>query len=289
MRLRYDAVRYVLENGNHYHKLYLAVTLGQEAKKSLIEELLSFQNPDGGWPWKLERHIPSGVGETSRIVELLLRNWLERTSPVVREAIDFLLSIQRQDGGWSENPELSQVIPKSWGWISITHSVTHRTADVVNALINAGKTGHPSVQKAIFFLRKAQNEEGGWNSHVGPDYQYGTDIAGMDVIIKTFLLAGEPRESILFKRTIEAILKHRKGWRDPVSAASVLNIFLRLGYSKEHPYIKELVGILIETQRADGGWNWYGDLPSNPGQTVYCIKQLKKCGIDVSGASPRKG
>lgn len=295
MRLKYNAVKYVLENGNHYHKLYLAVGLGQEANKSLIEELLSLQNPDGGWPWRLEKEMPSGVGETSRIIELLLKNWPERCSPVATEAIDFLLRSQRPDGGWSENPELSAVIPKDWGWISTTHSMPHRTADAVNALIEAGYIGHLSVQKAIAFLHKTQNEEGGWNSHIGPDYPYGTDIAGMDVIIKALLLAGEARESVIFKRAIESIMKHRRGWEDPVSAASVLNVLLRLGYDPEHPSVKELVSILIETQKTDGGWNWYGELPTNPGQTVYCINlafALNRQGPRLIGLSagfaPRK-
>jgi squalene cyclase len=281
MRLKYNAVKYVLENGNHYHKLYLAVTLEQGANKGLIEELLSLQNPDGGWPWRLEKEMPSGVGETSRILELLLKNWLERSSSVATRAIDFLLTSQRPDGGWSENPELSAVIPKDWGWISTTHSVTYRTADAVNALIEAGYLDHPSVQKAIAFLCRTQNEEGGWNSHIGPDYPYGTDIAAMDVIVKALLLSGEDRESVVFKRAIEAILRNRKDWEYPVCALSALNILLRLGHDPEHPCVKELVDILIETQRPDGGWSALGEEPTDPGQTVYAIKQLKKCGVEV--------
>ncbi|MEW6232019.1 MAG: prenyltransferase/squalene oxidase repeat-containing protein [Chloroflexota bacterium] len=286
IKLRYDAVKYVRDNGNSYEKLYLAVGLSQRVDRGLIEELLALQNPDGGWPRELEKQMPSGVTRTSRVLELLLKVWLDKNSPIATNAIHFLLASQRADGGWSENPELSKFVPKDEAWVSTTYSMTYATADVVNALGKAGYSGHPSVQKAIAFLHKTQNEEGGWNSHIGPDYPYGTDIAGMDVIVKALLLSGEDKESVIFKRAIEAILKNHADWKYPVCASSVLNVFLRLGYNPGHPHVQELVNILVETQKPDGGWNELGEGSTDPGQTVYCIKQLKKCGVGIFPVSP---
>jgi len=53
IKLKYDAAKYVRENGNSYEKLYLAVGLSQRVDRGLIEELLALQNPDGGWPREL--------------------------------------------------------------------------------------------------------------------------------------------------------------------------------------------------------------------------------------------
>jgi len=223
--------------------------------------------------------MPSGVTRTSRVLELLLKVWLDKNSRIATNAIHFLLASQRADGGWSENPELSKFVPKDEAWVSTTYSMTYATADVVNALVKAGYSGHPSVQKAIAFLRKTQNEEGGWNSHIGPDYPYGTDIASMDIVVKALLLSGEDKESVIFKRAIEAILKNHADWKYPVCASSVLNVFLRLGNNPGNPHVQELVNILVETQKPDGGWNELGEGSTDPGQTVYCIKQLKKCGV----------
>ncbi len=281
-RLRYDAVKYVLENGNPYEKLYLMKALNQSPDRNLIQEVLSLQNPDGGWPRELRKSMPSGVVATSRVLELLLKISKDKDSPIAKNAINFLLAKQREDGGWSENPELSEFISKEEAWISTTYSMTWATADVVNALIQAGFSTHPIAQKGVIFLHKTQNEEGGWNSHIGPDYPYGTDIAAMDVIVKALWLSGEDKESAAFKRAIEGVLKHRNAWKHPVCASSVLNIFLRLGFTSENPDVKELLSILIRTQRKDGGWSALEEEPtSDSGQTAYCVKQLKKCGVEI--------
>jgi len=221
-----------------------------------------------------------GVGATARLMELLLNTGLARHSETCSKAVSFLLSLQREDGGWSENPELSGLIPEGWIWVSTADSMTHLSGDVINALIEAGESRNPNTARAVTFLKETQNEEGGWPSHLGPGYTHGTDIAGMDVIVKGLLRAGEPPESDIFKRAVEVIVKERKDWSLPVCGASVLNVFLKLGYDPEHEHVRELTETLLNGQRPDGGWNWMEDLPSNPAQTVYCIKQLKKCGVE---------
>lgn len=281
MRLEYDAADYVRTNGNLYDKLYLAYTLGEAPDPELSQKLTGLQNPDGGWPWQFQRAEPSGVGATARVVELLLKTGLERDSETCSKAVSFLFSLQREDGGWSENPELSDLIPKDWNWVSTTDSMTHITGDVINALIEAGESRNHNTARAITFLKETQNEEGGWPSHLGSDYTHGTDIGGMDVIIKALLGAGEPKDSQVFKRAIEVVVREREDWKIPVCGASVLNLLTKLGFAADHEYVRELAETLIEKQRADGGWNWMGDLPSNPAQTVYTIKQLKKCGVEL--------
>jgi len=283
MQLKYDAISYVLKNGYAYHKLYMFKALGEsEHYKDVQAKLIDEQNTDGGWPWRWEKKKPSGVGETARGLELLLKTSLDKCFDVARDAVNFLLESQKTDGGWPENSKLEGIIPKDWGWISTKHSMTHRTGDVINALIEAGYLREPRVEKAINFLKSTQNKEGGWLSHVGPDYPYeGTDIAAMDVIVKALILYGEAKDSLIFKKAIDSLLANRKDWKLPVCGASVLDVFIRLGYPLEHEYVTELVNNLIETQRPDGGWNWMEDLPSNPGQTVYCIKQLIKCGLAI--------
>jgi hypothetical protein len=282
MRLEYDAVDYVRVNGNIYEKLYLAYALGEVPDPELLHELTGLQNRDGGWPWQFQGGEPSGVGATARVLELLLKTGLERGSETCSQAVSFLLSLQREDGGWAENPELSDLIPKDWIWVSTAGSMTHITGDVINALIEAGESSNPSTARAVAFLKKTQNEEGGWPSHLGSDYTHGTDIAGMDVIVKALLGAGEPKDSQVFKRAIEVVVREREDWKLPVCGASVLNLFTKLGFGPDHEYVRELAETLIEKQRPDGGWNWVGDLPSNPAQTVYTVKQLKKCGVELS-------
>ncbi len=283
MKLKYDAVSYVLENGNSFHKLKLLLMLNlqPEKRRKLVRELKSLQSPDGGWPWQLQKGKPSGISQTARNLELLLKAGESRDSDIVKRAVLFLLQTQREDGGWSENPELKEVIPKDWNWVSTEHS-GYQTADAINALIEAGYSKDARVAKAVNFLLKTQNEEGGWPSYVSPDYPYeGSDIAAMDHIVTALLGFGEPKDSLVLKKAVDALLKHREDWKEPVDGAAVLCVFLMLDYPLNHEYVRELVANLIESQRPDGGWNWFGDLPSSPAQTVDCLEQLVKCGIKV--------
>jgi hypothetical protein len=280
-KLRSDAVRYVFEHGSAYDKLYLARALQQKPDPRWTEELLALQNPDGGWPRELGKPMPSGVVTSARVLELLLKTGLDPGSVAAEKVIRFLLSSQRPDGGWSENPELAALIPKEETWVSAQHSMTYTTADAVNALLQAGLANLPSVKRGILFLHTTQNDEGGWDSHLTPGRPSQTDVAAIDVIVKALVLAGEPRDSAVLRRTIDAFVTNRAHWDIPVSAAAVLNVFCRLGYPPGHPYVQELVETLARTQAADGGWSWLGEDPSSPGQTVYCVKQLVKCGVEA--------
>jgi len=279
-KLRYNAVFYILENGNAHHKLQMFLLgLESEDKQKLVRELKSMQNQNGGWPWQLLKDNPSGISQTARTLELLLRTGENKDSNTVKRAVSFLLQRQKPDGGWSENPELNGIIPKEWSWISTRHS-GYQTADVINALAEAGYAKDTRIVKAIGFLRNAQNEEGGWPSYVGPDYPFeGSDIATTDHIVSAFLKLGEPKNSPLIENAVKALVKHRESWKEPIDAATALCVFLMLDYPTSHEYVEELVANLIRTQRPDGGWNYFGDLPSNPGQTLDCLEQLIKCGF----------
>jgi hypothetical protein len=275
MKLRYDAASYVLEKGNAYHKLKLAHILGKEEDyPPLVDDLLSTQNEDGGWPWLQEAGNPSGVSDTAKVLELLAQVGVEPSSEPIRNGASYLLERQNEDGGWSESSDLAGIILREWTWVSTKHS-GYQTADAVNALFEAGFSGE-ETGRAVEFLLAAQNEEGGWDSHVGPRPNPGSDVATTDHIITALLRHGESRDSAAI-RGAEGMLREKLGEMDsPVNMAAALSCFTELGYPPGDRCVAELVDRLIEAQRPDGGWNWFGDLPSNPSQTVDCLEQLEK-------------
>jgi len=272
--LRYDAVSYVRENGNAYQKLRLSHILGlEEEYRALIEELMSMQNGDGGWPWLLEAGNPSGVSDTAKVLELLPGVGAEPSSRQIREAISYLLDHHNDDGGWSESPELEGLIPREWTWVSTVHS-GYQTADALNALFEAGYSGD-AVARAIDFLRATQNEDGGWYSKVRPRPDPVTDIATTDHIVHAFLKNGEPRESTVMQRAEGMLLEKIEEMEAPVDVATALSCLRELGYRPENEHVRRLVDYLMGAQGPDGGWNWFGDLPSNPSQTVDCLESLE--------------
>lgn len=272
--LRYNAMSYVRENGNAHHRLRLARILGlEEEYHAFIEELMSIQNGDGGWPWLLEEGNPSGVSDTAKVLELLPDVGVEPDSQPIRKAVSYLLDHQNNDGGWSESPELEGLIPAEWTWVSTVHS-GYQTADALNALFEAGCSGD-AVARAIDFLRATQNEEGGWYSNVRPRPDPATDIATTDHIVHAFLKNGEPRESSVIKRAEGMLLEKIEEMEAPVDIAAALSCLRELGYGPESEHVRRLVEYLMAAQRPDGGWNWFGDLPSNPSQTVDCLESLE--------------
>ena len=272
-RLRYDAVSYVVRYGGSFNRLRLAKLMGWEGEyPRLREELLALQNGDGGWPWTLEAGNPSGVSDTAKVVELIASVGVDPSSEPMGRAVAYLLDLQNEDGGWSESPALEGVIPPQWTWVSTEHS-GYQTADVLNALHECGHAGE-GVERGVEFLRGSQNEEGGWRSHVGPERNPVTDLATTDHIVAALLRWGEPRGSPAIVRAEEMLLERAGDIDSAVNLAAALSCLRSLGYEPEDWRLTGLVDRLITCQRPDGGWNWFGDLPSSPAQTVDCLEAL---------------
>lgn len=109
MRLRYNPISFVLEKGDETTKLDLLEFLGllnSSEAKELILKLLKTQMANGGFPSKFDPKI-AGVKETCRTSILLLRCGIPVDKLDIQAAVNFLLKHQRENGGWSEKPELS--------------------------------------------------------------------------------------------------------------------------------------------------------------------------------------
>jgi prenyltransferase beta subunit len=84
-------------------------------------------------------------------------------------------------------------------------------------------------------------------------------------------------------RKAEEMLLTKRGHTDsPFNVATTLSTLTALGHPPDDEYFSELVDWLIEAQRLDGGWNWFGDLPSNPSQMVDCLVQLSTF-VEIDG------
>jgi squalene cyclase len=279
MKLKYDALSYVMEKGKPHHKM--RVLLAFDNKREVEKFLMDFkesQNPDGGWSWlgwwPFDEPRPSSTYDTAEILYLLLKAGVDRSSETVEKAVNFLFTKQRSDGGWSESPEISKAIKKEWVWYSTNFSITWITASIVNVLVDAAHGTDERIKKAMNFLRRMQNEEGGWPSHEEAPQR--TDMWTMEAIIKAFIKTGEPKDSPVIKKALKAIIKYRKKWKEP--AENPLGVFMALGYEPDHVYVQECLNYLIAYQHEDGGWGYYNDWPSHPDQAsswIPCLLELK--------------
>ena len=77
----------------------------------------------------------------------------------VRRAVDFLLGVQRPDGGWGEDNESYAGAPSG----QYRRSNPSQTAWALLGLMAAGETDHPAVARGVAWLAAAQRADGEWD------------------------------------------------------------------------------------------------------------------------------
>lgn len=281
MDLSYDPVRFVLQYGRPYHILRMALFLNKHNIDTapFLADLKSMQNEDGGWPWHWKEGKPSGMAETGRVMELLVNYGEDKTSPHIKKAFEFIISHQKYDGGWSENKQLQLIVPKKWYWISFKHSTVWITAAILRGLISAGHANNVFAIKGIEFLKRSQNTDGGWPSHVGSDCPFGSDLASMDDVVKVLLMAGYNHKSEIIMNLEKCTLSLRNQWKMLNFAGSALAILNALNYSGNTESVRDVIQILIDAQKIDGGWSGRKSAPSDPWYTTFCFENLYKYGV----------
>lgn len=277
MKLKYDPLPFVLGAGKPYHKVQILHALGK--KGPLYEEALAVleaqQNPDGGWSWDYKENQPSAVAISARTLYVVLETG-DYDKESAKRGVQFLQSMQREDGGWSENPVLQPQILDNWPWFSAVHSVTWITGRVIATLMRAGCIVDDRIEVGLQFLERMQNEEGGWPSHTRSPVE--TKMWNMEEVVSAFV-ATERKDTHIVRKALEATLVHRDRWPEPVE--SPLYMFYQLGYSVDHPYVKECVDHFIKNQHEDGGWGYYNESPSHPTQTASWTGVLIGYGIEI--------
>jgi squalene-hopene/tetraprenyl-beta-curcumene cyclase len=84
---------------------------------------------------------------------------LSPDDPCVRRAADWLVSVQRDDGGWGEDEEsYADATPGTF-----TESTPSQTAWAVLGLMAAGQSEHPATARGIAWLQATQKENGEWD------------------------------------------------------------------------------------------------------------------------------
>jgi squalene-hopene/tetraprenyl-beta-curcumene cyclase len=84
--------------------------------------------------------------------------------PMMRKAVDWLVSIQNEDGGWGEDATSYRLNYKGFDKRFDGGSTTaSQTAWALLGLMAAGEVGNPAVARGVEYLKSTQTEKGLWD------------------------------------------------------------------------------------------------------------------------------
>jgi len=128
-----------------------------EIQKSALDYLRRTQRPDGSWYGRWGMNYIYG---TWSVLCALNAAGVDRGAPEIRKAVDWLVSIQNEDGGWGEHGSSYKLDYRGYEKAASTAS---QTAWALLALMAAGETDHPAVASGIDYLQRNQGADGFWD------------------------------------------------------------------------------------------------------------------------------
>ena len=134
--------------------------LGEPADSPRMKAALAYlekeQEADGSW---FGRWGVNYIYGTWSALSALNAAGVDPHGPAVRKAVNWLLSIQNEDGGWGENCESYALNYKRY---TPARSTASQTGWALIGLMAAGEVDHPAVARGIAWLRRTQDSDGLW-------------------------------------------------------------------------------------------------------------------------------
>ncbi len=134
----------------------LGYTREHPAVRRGLEFILARQEDDGSWFGRWGVNCLYGCGAVLPALEALGE---DMSQPAVRRAVDWLLAHQNDDGGWGETCA-SYVDPRLRG---VGESTPSQTGWALMALLAAGLSEHPAMERGAAFLAETQKDDGAWD------------------------------------------------------------------------------------------------------------------------------
>jgi len=135
----------------------------------------------GGWSFEYVNTWYPDVDDTAAVVIAFLKHDpASRTSEAVTRAVDWIVSMQNDDGGWASfDRENDKTFLNEIPFSDMESLCDPSTPDIVGRALEAlGILGDPKYRdvcaRGIAYLRASQEPEGSWFGRWGVNYVYGT-------------------------------------------------------------------------------------------------------------------
>jgi squalene-hopene/tetraprenyl-beta-curcumene cyclase len=134
--------------------------IGMPPEHDVMARALGFlrreQEPEGSW---FGRWGTNYIYGTWSVLCALNAAGVPSDDPMVVRAVDWLVSVQRDDGGWGEDEESYGDAPRG----RFSESTPSQTAWAVLGLMAAGAADHPAVPRGVAYLARTQRPDGEWS------------------------------------------------------------------------------------------------------------------------------
>jgi squalene cyclase len=259
-----EALSFVEERGSSLEQARLRCILQEvEPEPDVIQPFIELQNDDGGFPFGRVQGNLSTVNRT-----LAALSWMDDlgmlVSPPASRALEYLLAVQRDDGGWDEDPAIAQYDLPPWISPGDLRTRLYLSSYAAYWLAVTGYASHPAFRKALEFLLKHQDETGKFYG-----FLHSTWIA-----TSVFAMAGE-RYSTVVEQGLQALMDRPLAAWEASQIAWVLDCLGRAGLPRDHPFIEKCLAELRQRQRADGSWSSEDGEAFAVGATIAAVKALK--------------
>jgi len=259
------AISFVEENGTELETYRLSYLLGEKGDDGVpLGFLKGLQNDDGGFPYKGEKGKPSSVNHTISNLSIMIELGLTG-SEVCRNAVDYLMSIQGEDGGWDESHAISRYDPPFWDLPGNLKTKMWLTASVLSHLIQLGYRESEAVRRGREFLLRNRDEEGKF----------------FGFLHSTWISVGvfgqlEGADSEIVKSALEVIERNLDRLEDGAGDLIwCLECFYVGGVSKGNTIARRCVDRVIGLQRRDGAWTSGDGEEHSVSTTIGALRILK--------------
>ena len=234
-------------------------------------EMIGFK--PGGWGYAPAMKLFPDFDTTAMVAAALQAI----TPNFAREATEYLLDSQNDDGGWGTyiqnlGPQRNITVIRQEFLNNKSHYYEKMTMDpstpdiTGHVLFSLGRNGygaeHPAVQKAIQYLRDVQNADGSWTAMWGWLYIYATTH-----VLFGLAEVGADLDAAFVTKSVNWLLSIQKpdgGWGEergelkdkgvPVSTAWAIIGLLSAGIDPDSQPIRRGIEFLLKTQESNGTW-----------------------------------
>jgi len=289
--VRYFTLRGILGKSEDDPQVAAAKRAIPESK--VVEKILQKQNSRGYWEEPANPYNPKYKSSYWQIMTLGQLG-IDKTNEKVRKACEHIFQFQLQDGGFSSYTheralkeyawlhEKGKKLPPPSEWASsivFEHQYSCLTGNMAAALIRIGYANDQRVKKALEWLVKIQNMDGGWlcpywKAHVKDKHGcfYGTicpleafsEVPRKDLTKEMEKTIERGAEFLLMHRLFksdhhsykvinQAWLKLGFPWFYGYNILRGLDVLTKLGYAKDER-LNDAVEILLQKRQGNGTW-----------------------------------